>query len=673
MPHAISAPSPGLQAVILCGPGSSFPTFTANPDEHPKALLPIANRPMVWYPIDFCYRMGISGSWFMPSSSSTAVTRSLTLPPDITLICPPSALNAIKTALNTNPFLTSLPLPRPDVLAPADLDQNTGTAEILRLPEVRSLIQSDFLVLPCDLVCDLPGEKFLQAWMTTAANLPHILGGPRPSSPVAPAYNGGLGVWYETKTQNPVKGEEKDFIATTPLPRASAIPPEGSLLPHVSRLVSSMPASTLSERMEDRAGLPVRHGLTRAHPRLRMLTTLRDAHIYIFPRWVVDFAAKNDRFDSIGEDVTGWWAKAGWEKGLADKLRLDEVFAELDAANNRRPSAAADPHASGTATPSADGHLELSDTRIDAKAIPPILAYIHPNEPSAPIIRRVDTARLLLSVTLQLAKLPSVEEAGAEGASPFAHARKVAYPEGVKSRTTISKADSLIADHVMVEEKTSVKETVVGSHCQLKEGAKLLQCVVMDGAVIGKGCKLTRCILGRRCVIGDGSVLTDCEVQENLLVEGGSEFIPFCPQVISMHGFPLFLRFLRPGTSGRWLFPRFYTVTDNPSSRSKGREAHELRGPRGDGGGDERVPRGGRPHGQRPGDCNLDSQYQSRNLKKVIPLAGRLLPTTLAPHSQEGKATCLSHLDHEAEPPVVPRHERHKTSSFPAGLAPSHI
>ena len=61
MPHATSLPSPGLQALILCGPGSSFPTFTANPDESPKALLPIANRPMVWYSIDFCYRTGISG------------------------------------------------------------------------------------------------------------------------------------------------------------------------------------------------------------------------------------------------------------------------------------------------------------------------------------------------------------------------------------------------------------------------------------------------------------------------------------------------------------------------------------------------------------------------------------------------------------------------------------
>lgn len=50
-----------FQAIILCGPGSSFPTFTTNADQNPKALLPIANRPMVWYAIDFCRRMLITG------------------------------------------------------------------------------------------------------------------------------------------------------------------------------------------------------------------------------------------------------------------------------------------------------------------------------------------------------------------------------------------------------------------------------------------------------------------------------------------------------------------------------------------------------------------------------------------------------------------------------------
>lgn len=60
MPHALGMPSPGFQAVILCGPGVSLTTFTANPEDFPKALIPIANRPMIWYPLDWCYRMAIT-------------------------------------------------------------------------------------------------------------------------------------------------------------------------------------------------------------------------------------------------------------------------------------------------------------------------------------------------------------------------------------------------------------------------------------------------------------------------------------------------------------------------------------------------------------------------------------------------------------------------------------
>lgn len=60
MPHALAVPAPGFQALILCGPGVSLNTFTSTPEEFPKALVPIANRPMIWYPLDWCYRMGIA-------------------------------------------------------------------------------------------------------------------------------------------------------------------------------------------------------------------------------------------------------------------------------------------------------------------------------------------------------------------------------------------------------------------------------------------------------------------------------------------------------------------------------------------------------------------------------------------------------------------------------------
>jgi translation initiation factor eIF-2B subunit gamma len=427
--------------------------------------------------------------------------------------------------LDTNPFLTGLPHPHPDLLAPKDLDLTTGTAEILRLPEVRKVLTSDFLVLPCDLVCELGGENLLQAWMVRA------------TAPYAepPQPSGGLGVWYETKTTTPIKGEETDFIATTPLAQPTVPTSKDSLLFHLSALALSMPTDSLKDLTEEKQGFPIRHGLLRKHPKLRMLTTHRDAHIYILPHWILDFISQNPRLETLGEDVIGWWAKSTWQDGLVEKLGLSHILKKSNGSTTGQSQDITSPFSDGESSPTTESHSPLGDSKnqrslATSKAggpkVPPVLAYLQPSDPNAPLIRRVDTAQLLLAVSLQLAKLPSVEEAGSE-ASVLAHSRKIAYPEGVKPRTTITKQDSLLADNVTVEEKTSVKECVIGANCQIKEGAKLFQCVLMDGVVVGKGCKLTRCILGKRSEIGEGSTLTDCEVQENLLVESRSKSCSF--------------------------------------------------------------------------------------------------------------------------------------------------
>lgn len=54
-------PSIGFQAVILCGPGLGLYPFTGSgPDDAPKALLPIANKPMLHYPLEWCEKAGFT-------------------------------------------------------------------------------------------------------------------------------------------------------------------------------------------------------------------------------------------------------------------------------------------------------------------------------------------------------------------------------------------------------------------------------------------------------------------------------------------------------------------------------------------------------------------------------------------------------------------------------------
>ncbi len=361
---------------------------------------------------------------------------------------------------------------------------------------------------------------------------------------------GGLGVWYQTKGEGSVKGEETDFVATAPIQPPIVPPPEGSLRPNISNLVYSIPTDTLNDIAEEKKSFPIRHSLIRKHGRIKMLTTYRDAHVYFFPYWVLEMIKRNKKMDSISEDIVGWWAKAGWQDGLGDKLGLREVFEGPEDKEGESGS-----HHSGLieedidlrsmsttwtsdlrngSTPQKYASLasrvqgpKLRDLQAPPPkrklTVPPMLAYIHPPEPTALLIRRVDTAALLLSVSLRLAKLESIEEVGRPAFSPFAHTHKIAFPGGVTQRCTVTKADCLLAENVTVEEKSVIKESVIGANCHIKSGARLTRCVLMDGAIVGEGCQLTGCILGRRCQIGRKSTLKDCEVQEGNMVPEETE------------------------------------------------------------------------------------------------------------------------------------------------------
>ena len=490
---------------------------------------------------------------------------------DITLITPPESAPPLESALAQNPHLTSLPSPKPEVLAPAGLTQTTGTGEIFKLPEVVSAITSDFIVLPCDLICELEGTAILQTWMTLQsglggasggivgdATISHTKGGERSGR------RGGMAVWYPTKGLEGVstKGEETDFIATTPLPPPTVPAPEGSLRSNVEKLVMSMPTATVRDITDEQKTLPIRHMLMKRHGRVNVKTAHRDAHIYVLPFWALEMMQQND-FDSIAEDVLGWWAKAGWQDGLGDKLGLRDVLvkgaktpegdegtmsgvleeevdlADMSTTSSRTIHQPVRPPSEGAASRVPESIKSALAPR-EPMIIPPILAYVQPSitssrSPLPPLIRRVDTSSSLLSISLRLAKLPSTNEAAVTGANPsaFSHAAKVAHPDMVEKQSRISEADSLVAENVTVGGRVNIKESVIGVGCTIGNGSRLTRCLLMDGVVIGENVTLTGCILGRRSKVEGGGAkdedktrLTDCEVQGGFVVEWGSKSPP---------------------------------------------------------------------------------------------------------------------------------------------------
>ncbi|KAF7591123.1 hypothetical protein BBP40_001959 [Aspergillus hancockii] len=479
MVHSTPVPSSGFQALILCGPGESLNTISSNPDENPKCLIPIALRPMVYYPLDWCKRAGIT---------------------DIVLITPPSALTSLKAALQQNPYLTSLPSPSPTVIAPKDLKMTTGTAELLRLPEVQACIQSNFLLLSCDLLCDIPGEHLLEAWLVSQSEL-------------GSGSQGGLSVFYPAKDiQDEIKKEPTDFVAITSLALEQAKVPAFSQY-ELSKLVISMPMDTLKEQIEKDKGFLLRHTLVEKHASVKALTSYRDAHLYILPKWVRSLAQHQERFESVSEDLIGYWAKAEWQRGLGEKLGIKEILGGRNENQEEHGSNDGDLleeeiDLSGMSTT----HTRGSEAQ-SLVEVPPILAYM--TKPSKQLIRRVDSSALVLAMSLRLAKLESIEEVGRAAASPFSHASKISTPEGIASKSIVTKGDCLLGSNVTCV----IKESCISSNAKICSGARLTRCVIMDNAVIGSKCVLTGCIVGRYSQVGKDSVLKDCEIQDGVVVE----------------------------------------------------------------------------------------------------------------------------------------------------------
>lgn len=372
------------------------------------------------------------------------------------------------------------------------------------------------------------------------------------------------------------KKEETDFIATTPMDPAPVSPPSGSLRPQIETVVISMPTDTVNDKVEEDKGLfRIRTRLTRKYGRVKMRTKHRDAHVYILPKWIKDYAIKNEKFDSISEDLMGWWAKAQWQEGLGEKLGLDAVLGQTenvkddmaDSAHleNDEDETIEASHLSSTKvsrpvqTPSTTtfasrvGNAALQPSKTPLH-VPPLLAYVQPtpltSTPTAdhPLIRRVDTSASLLAVSLYLAKQQP-------GSSMLAHEHKVHPSASVGQQSRISQEDSLVGENVTLGSRTIVKESVIGANCEIGNNVRLTRCLLMDGVVVGDGVQMTGCTVGRRARIEglkpaveqptptgseaiegskkkgkkaiddeeDRTRLTECEVAPHFVVDAGTE------------------------------------------------------------------------------------------------------------------------------------------------------
>ncbi|WAR22935.1 EI2BG-like protein [Mya arenaria] len=221
-----------VPVVLAAGRGSRMTDLVSQTS---KSLLPVGNKPMLWYPINMLQRAGFEEAIVVVLSSYQAETQKL--------------LEMCGVAM------------RLDIVSIPDQDY-MGTADTLR--HIRDKIKRDVLVVSCDLITDVSLHHIANMFRTYDATVTMLLCS-QPETPDTPPAPG-------PKTK---KRSERDFIGFED---------------NGNRVLFMTSEADLADMDDDK--IKFRKSLFKKHPNVRIRSNLTDCHLYLIKKWVTNFFNK---------------------------------------------------------------------------------------------------------------------------------------------------------------------------------------------------------------------------------------------------------------------------------------------------------------------------------------------------------------------------------------------
>lgn len=264
-----------FQAIVLAaGKGSRMPEIAAG---KPKCLLPIGNKPLVWYPLYKLQQSGFHGKYtFTIVELLDEVALFLV---DVILIILENQKNEIQNTLDK----LDLDLKLDYVTVPSNED--IGTADSLRL--IMDKIKSDVLVLSCDTITDVNLKDLLDLYRKHDASLCTLLFPPQQIEAV--------NVPGPKSKHKP----ERDLIGVDA---------------QTKRLVFLASASDFE------SDLTLPKSLIRKHPNITIHSNLIDSHIYVIKHWVLKYLQSETSMSTLKGELLPHIIKKQLYKPSARKI-----------------------------------------------------------------------------------------------------------------------------------------------------------------------------------------------------------------------------------------------------------------------------------------------------------------------------------------------------------------
>lgn len=438
-------------AVVLAGFGNELQPLTGDYGEEPspKALLPVANKPMIEYLLSWIEQSGIK---------------------DVLLICPaihrPALYHHIHSDVSSSNLNVDLQTYDETV------ESSVGTCTLLR--HFTHRIKEDFVLLSCDFIAppSLPLSTLLNQFRADSGS------------------NGSIATtcWYATNSPEKASSPEEWGPAAPPM---SIVwdDASGTLL-HIDT------ADDLDQNPDD---LELRMSLLSKYPRVRLSSNFQDSHIYVCRHSILDAILEKKSLESFREEFLPWLCKVQYQKLKRKKyghVLYPEAYAQssqttalqhstlltFGATDNSVLSPASETEAEVTASLKVGIVLHRADTGF-AIRVHDLHSYVEVNR------RSLSTANYTLPTDPKNRAL--IDQKALISTDTI-----IGDSTKVSERTVIKK--SIIGRHCIIGRMVTIVGCILLDHCVIEDGAKI------DGSVLGKNTKIGSRALLTRCVTQAG-------------------------------------------------------------------------------------------------------------------------------------------------------------------------
>ncbi|OXU19025.1 hypothetical protein TSAR_003293 [Trichomalopsis sarcophagae] len=446
-----------FQAVVLAGgKGSRMTELTAG---KPKCLLPIANMPMIWYPLKLLDQSGFTEAIVVVSE------------------CVKSDVVAAVDKLNLNI--------KAEIVGVADAE-DIGTADSLRL--IHEKIHSDLVVVSSDLIANIDLSETLNLYRKHNASLTALI-------------------------LQPAKTPE-DFVQPGPKSKQKAERDLIGIDNETGRMVFLASASDFEESIK----MPAK--LLKKHSNFTVYSKLLDAHLYVINKWVLDFLVHHKNFSTLKGELLPYIVKKQLDKPKSVSEDKNASVVKMDTKKDIFRFALEKPFDALIRSMSSfnDHETDLEDAYHNDI----IKCYAHVMNGKfglrANTLQMYSLANAVVNDWYEMKKegdLPcSSISTNATVKSTQLQSCRIDENAIVSEKTSLKQ--SYLSNNVVVEPKTRISRSVIMNNVTIKERCVIENCIICNGSTIEEGTQLKDCLVGAQHVVPSGSihnreVLTDID------------------------------------------------------------------------------------------------------------------------------------------------------------------